>query len=370
MKLITYSRNQTISCGVLTSKGVIDIPSVWQGPKLARRNKLYEGGPPRSVIEILQRGPDCLAQLTKLAESTDLPSPKHSHKEAITRRKINMKKDIYKKSGGYGQAGIFTPLEQVKILAPIPRPGKIIALAGNYSEHIKEVGRVLGLSVRRFGAKSPDSRRNSPRQTTVPRPFIMPATVVIGPGEEIPWPVYSEQIDYELELAVVIGKAAKYIKPENALDYVVGYTICNDVSARSVTFKKNRAARPWDEFYDWLNGKWADGFLPMGPYLLTSDEVAEVQNLNMQLTVNGEIRQKANTSQMIYTVADIVSFLSHLMTLEPGDIIATGTPSGVAMATGRFLQSGDTIECTIENLGTLTNKLGQKPEKFYEPLAE
>jgi 2-keto-4-pentenoate hydratase/2-oxohepta-3-ene-1,7-dioic acid hydratase in catechol pathway len=211
---------------------------------------------------------------------------------------------------------------------------------------------------------------DSPRQTTVPRPFIMPATVVIGPGEEIPWPAYSEQIDYEIELAVVIGKKAKYIPFENALEYVAGYTIVNDVSARSVTFKKNRKTRPWDEFYDWLNGKWADGFLPMGPYLLTQDEISEVQNLNMQLTVNGEIRQKANTSQMIYSVADIVSFLSHLMTLEPGDIIATGTPSGVAMATGRFLQPGDTIECTIENLGTLTNTLGQKPAKFYEPLVE
>jgi 2-keto-4-pentenoate hydratase/2-oxohepta-3-ene-1,7-dioic acid hydratase in catechol pathway len=322
MKLVTYSRNQSVSCGMLTSKGLIDIPSVWQGPKLARRNKLYEGGPPRSVKEVLQRGADCLVKLTELAESTD----------------------------------IVTPLEQVKLLAPIPQPGKIIALAGNYSEHIKEAGRALGLS-------------DSPRNTTVPRPFLMPATVVTGPGEEIPWPAYSEQIDYEIELAVVIGKKAKNVSPDEALAYVAGYTICNDVSARSVTFKKNRAVRPWDEFYDWLNGKWADGFLPMGPYLLTHDEVAEVQNLSMQLKVNGDVRQKASTSQMIYPVADIVSFLSYIMILEPGDIIATGTPSGVAMATGRFLQPGDTIECAIENLGILTNTLSQKPEKFYEPLA-
>jgi len=126
--------------------------------------------------------------------------------------------------------------------------------------------------------------------------------------------------------------------------------------------------RPWDEFYDWLNGKWADGFLPIGPYLLTADEIADAQNLDMTLTVNGKVRQKANTSQMIYPVADIVSFLSHIMTLEPGDVIATGTPSGVAMATGKFLQPGDRIECTIEKLGTLRNTLGQRPAKFYEPL--
>ena len=108
--------------------------------------------------------------------------------------------------------------------------------------------------------------------------------------------------------------------------------------------------------------------MPMGPYLLTSDQVEDMQNLNMELTVNGEVRQKANTGRMIYPVADIVSFLSHIMTLEPGDVIATGTPAGVAMATGRFLQTGDHIECTIENLGMLRNTLGPKPKKFYEPL--
>ncbi len=310
MKLVTYSRNESISCAIWAGEQIIDVPSVWPGPN-----------PPRSVKEILERGPSCLAKLAELAESTD----------------------------------IFAPVDSVKLLAPIPRPGQILALAGNYSEHIKEAGLSLGLS-------------DSPRKTTVPRPFLMPATVVIGPEQEIPWPVYSEQIDYEIELAVVIGKKAKCIASEEALDCVAGYMICNDVSARSVTFKTNRQPRPWDEFYDWLNGKWADGFFPMGPYLLTRDEVAEVQNLNMTLTVNGEVRQKANTSQMIYPVADIVSFLSHIMTLEPGDVIATGTPSGVAMATGRFLQPGDRIECAIENLGTLTNTLGQKPEKFYQPL--
>ena len=190
-----------------------------------------------------------------------------------------------------------------------------------------------------------------------------------NPDEEIHWPVYSKTIDYELELAIVIGKTAKCIEAQDALDFVAGYTIVNDVSARSVTFVKKRAKRPWDEFYDWLNGKWADGFCPMGPFLLTADEIDDVQNLDMQLTVNGQVRQKANTAQMIYPVADIVFFVSHIMTLEPGDVIATGTPSGVAMATGNFLKAGDRIEASIEKLGTLTNTLGAKPKKFYEPLA-
>jgi len=310
MKLVTYIRHDSISVGLLRGDDLIDIPSIWPGPN-----------PPRSIKEILTRGPSCLAKLADLADSTD----------------------------------IFTSLDSVKLLAPIPRPNKAIALAGNYSEHIKEASRALGLS-------------DSPRETTVPRPFLMPPTAVIGPDVQIPWPAYSEQVDYEIELAVVIGKEAKCIKPEDALDAVAGYTIVNDVSARSVTFAKARAKRPWDEFYDWLNGKWADGFLPMGPYLLTKDEVDDVQNLEMTLKVNDRVRQKANTSQMIYPVADIVSFLSHIMTLEPGDIIATGTPAGVAMATGEFLQGGDTIECTIEKLGTLKNSLGPRPKEFYEPL--
>jgi 2-keto-4-pentenoate hydratase/2-oxohepta-3-ene-1,7-dioic acid hydratase in catechol pathway len=315
MKLLTYTHDGSVSCGLLTDHGVVDIPSAWKN-----------GDPPKSIQEVLDRGPTCCDELRQLA----------------------------------GNASQAIALDAVKLLAPIPRPGKVLALAGNYSEHIREAsvhhGYKLGLS-------------ESPRQTTVPRPFLMPSTCVTGPGETIAWPAYSEQIDYELELAVVIGKKAKCVAPDNALEYVAGYTIANDVSARSVTFKKERQQRPWDEFYDWLNGKWADGFCPMGPWLVTKDEIADVQNLKMVLKVNGEVRQNANAGQMIYSVADIVSFLSHLMTLEPGDVICTGTPSGVGVATGNFLKPGDQIECSIEALGTLTNTFGSRPERFYEPLA-
>jgi 2-keto-4-pentenoate hydratase/2-oxohepta-3-ene-1,7-dioic acid hydratase in catechol pathway len=310
MKLVTYLQQKTVSCGVLTDKGIVDIPSAWEGEDS-----------PHSVKEVLEAGPACLARLAELAESAE---------------------DVI-------------PLDSVKLLAPIPRPGKVLALAGNYAEHIKEAGLKLGLS-------------DSPRLTTVPRPFLMPGTAVIGPGEQIPWPAYSETVDYELELAVVIGRKAKAVTPEQAAEFIAGYTIINDVSARTVTFAKNRAKRPWDEFYDWLNGKWADGFCPMGPFLLTADEIQDVQNLDMRLCVNGQVRQNANTSLMIHPVAQIISFLSHLMTLEPGDVIATGTPSGVGLGTGNYLKAGDRIEAAIESLGTLTNTLGPRPHKFYEPL--
>jgi 2-keto-4-pentenoate hydratase/2-oxohepta-3-ene-1,7-dioic acid hydratase in catechol pathway len=314
VKLLTYRYDDAVSCGVLTDRGIVDIPQAWE-----------DANPPMSVIEILERGPACMDRVQRLAAS---PGPAR-------------------------------PLDSVRLLAPIPRPGKVLALAGNYSEHIKEAalkrGFNLGLS-------------ESPRRTTVPRPFLMPSTAVIGPGDVIPWPVYSDQIDYELELAVIIGSKAKRVDPDEARAHVAGYTIANDVSARSVTFSKNRQKRPWDEFYDWLNGKWADGFCPLGPYLVTSGEIAHVQNLKMTLKVNDQVRQDANTSQMIYPVADIVSFISHITTLEPGDVICTGTPAGVGVATGNFLKAGDRIECAIEGLGTLTNTLGERPERLYEML--
>ena len=315
MKLLTYRHDESTSCGIVTEQGVVDIPSAWQGPN-----------PPESVQEILERGPACLDLL----------------RSALV--------------GGVDAL----PLESVTLLAPLPRPGKLLALAGNYAKHVKEASHERGFRV---------GLSESPRQTTVPRPFLMPPTVVCGPGETIPWPAYSKEIDYELELAVVIGRKARGIEAREAMDCIAGYTIANDVSARSVTFKEGRAERPWDEFYDWLNGKWADGFLPMGPCLVTRDEIADAQNLDMTLKINGQTRQSANTAQMIYPIADIVSFCSHLMTLEPGDIISTGTPSGVGLATGNFLKAGDTIECTIEGLGTLTNTFGPRPDRFYEPLA-
>jgi 2-keto-4-pentenoate hydratase/2-oxohepta-3-ene-1,7-dioic acid hydratase in catechol pathway len=306
MKLITFKKNTAICAGVLTDNGIIDLTGDFQ-----------------SVKHIIAGGPETIKKISSLIDKCTK----------------------------------FIDPSAVKLLAPIPDPPKILALAGNYSEHITEVGLTLGLS-------------DSPRKTTVPRPFLMPPTVVIGHNEEIPWPAYSEQIDYEIELAVVIGKKIKGATPEQAPDCIAGYTIANDVSARSVTFAKGRKKRPWDEFYDWLNGKWADGFLPTGPCIVTSDEIENPQDLQMTLKVNGEIRQDANTSGMIFNVYEIVSFLSHLMTLEAGDIIATGTPAGVAAATGNFLKPGDKIECTIEKLGTLTNTLGQKPKKLYKPLAQ
>lgn len=305
MKLISFRDDKSIKCGVLTNNGVIDLTGEFQ-----------------SVKQIIATGGETL-------------------------KKIQTAADSCKK---------FIPLSEVRLLAPIPNPGKIFGLAGNYAKHIIEAGLKLGLS-------------KSPHSTTVPRPFLMPDSVIANPDDIIDWPVYSTQIDYEIELCVVIGKTAKCVSPEKAKEVIAGFTIANDISARSTTFAAGRAKRPWDEFYDWLNGKWADGFLPIGPCVITAEEIGDPQNLQMTLKVNDEIRQNANTSAMIFNVYEIVSFISHITTLLPGDIIATGTPEGVAMATGNFLNAGDKIECQIEKIGTLTNTLGKKPENFYQPLA-
>jgi 2-keto-4-pentenoate hydratase/2-oxohepta-3-ene-1,7-dioic acid hydratase in catechol pathway len=309
MRLVRYARDGVTSCGVLLEGGIADVQAMWRGPRV-----------PRDLAEVLAAGPGMLTELAQRAAEVPLVDT----------------------------AG-------VRILAPIQRPGKLLALAGNYARHIVEAGLKLGLS-------------ESPASTTVPRLFLKPATTVIGDGEEIPWPTYSRDVDYELELGVVIGRTARRVGVGEALDYVGGYTIVNDVSARTVTVKEGRAQRPWDEFYDWLLGKWSDGFCPMGPWLVTADEVKDVQNLQMELKVNGTPRQQANTSQMIHSVAFIVSFASHVCTLEPGDVIATGTPHGVGLATGNYLNEGDLIECRIEGLGVLRNTLGKRPESFYEPL--
>ena len=310
MKLVSYSYNNEDSYGLLTDNGIIDI-----------RSNITEPEFPQTVKDALAAGTDFLDKIAGLEKTVTS----------------------------------FLDPATVTLLPPITQPGKLLALAGNYVKHIIEGGAKLGLS-------------ESPRETTVPRPFIMPNTALASPSATINLPCYSKQVDYEVELVIVIGKTAKCVTPEEAADHIAGYTIANDISARSVTFKENRAIRPWDEFFDWLNGKWADGFFPVGPCMVTADEIGDPQDLAIELKVNGQTRQKANTADMIFTAADIVSFLSHIMTLKPGDCIATGTPEGVGAASDTYLQPEDNIECTIEKIGTLTNKIGQGPDHLFKPV--
>lgn len=308
MKLATYTHRHTTSCGIVTDDGIIDIPANTDGAE-----KLH------SVKEILIKGERAYEVLFELIE-TDA-------------RRISP--------------------DLVTLKAPIPRPGKVLALAGNYIKHLQET-------------QWQDPTFDNQAHTTNPWPFLMPSTAVTGYGTEVPWPAYSRQIDYEVELAVFIGSAATAITPDEAGIHIAGYSVANDISARSTTFSEGRTDRPRDQYFDWLMGKWANGFLPLGPTMVTADEIPDPQNLEIELKVNGHTRQQANTSQMIFDVSRIVSFVSHLMTLEPGDVIITGTPQGVAAGgKSEFLKPGDKMDATIERIGTLTNTLGPKPEKTY-----
>jgi 2-keto-4-pentenoate hydratase/2-oxohepta-3-ene-1,7-dioic acid hydratase in catechol pathway len=235
-------------------------------------------------------------------------------------------------------------LEQVDLWSPIPRPGKVLAVAGNFQSHLREGG----------GSEVDKSR-------VTPRFFLKPSSSVVGPGASIVRPALSETVDYELELGVVIGQRGRYIPAERGLDYVGGYVVFNDVSARTLTLENRRDPRPMDDFFDWLNGKWFDTFAAMGPYLATADDVPDPQRLEMRLWVNGELRQEGSTAQMIFSVAELVAFISQFTTLEPGDVIATGTPSGVGATTGTYLNAGDLIVGAIEGLGELQNVVVDEP---------
>jgi 2,4-diketo-3-deoxy-L-fuconate hydrolase len=231
-------------------------------------------------------------------------------------------------------------IDTVKLLVPIPNPTKLLLLAGNYAKHIEEGG-----------------GRAEERARTFPYVFMKPPlTTLTNPGDPVRIPEISpDHIDWELELAVVIGRRAKGVSEADALDYVAGYTVVNDISDRKFKPNPGRAERDKDGFFDWLHGKWHDTFCPMGPCVLPANECPDPQQLHLTLKVNGEVEQDGSTAEMVFPVAAIVEFISSFVTLEPGDIISTGTTAGVGSAKGRFLHSGDTLEASIEHIGVLRN---------------
>ncbi|WHY68864.1 fumarylacetoacetate hydrolase family protein [Neobacillus sp. SuZ13] len=217
-------------------------------------------------------------------------------------------------------------LSNVKIQAPIPQPEKIICVGLNYIDHCKETG-----------MEPPAS----------PVIFSKYPNAIVGHNEAVEIPVNSNEVDFEAELAIVIGKKAKRVTEEEANDYVFGYTILNDISARDLQFADGQ----------WSRGKTADTFAPTGPVVVTHDEVGDPHTLAISLELNGEMMQDSNTNNLIFTVPKIISFLSQSMTLKPGDLIATGTPPGVGMGRNPkvWLKNGDRINVTIEKIGTLSN---------------
>lgn len=304
MKLLSYSHKNKPGLGVLIGDNILDINKAFNektGGAFSNSDRVFD----LEMLDFLNLGKPGMEELQKAVDAAE---------------EVNYSS---------------LKLSDVKILAPIPRPKKnIVCLGLNYADHIIE-----------------DSESRTGANIVIPEHpifFTKPPTTVIGPNEPIIYPKSTKKLDYEVELALIIGKKGKYIPPEKSLNHVAGYTILNDISARDLQ----------NQHQQWFMGKSCDTFAPMGPIIITKDEIENPHDLDLSLQVNGETRQHANTKDMIFKIPEIISALSNGITLEIGDIIATGTPSGVGMAHPKgMLSPGDTVSATIEKIGTLKNKV-------------
>ena len=233
-----------------------------------------------------------------------------------------------------GRSGIaHTDAAAARLAAPLLYPGKVLCAGANYYDHMAEMG-------------FPGTKKETQRLFFFFKP---PRNAVVGPGATVVMPRGTKKYDWEIELAAVIGRTARYVSAERALDHVAGYTIAIDMSARDF----NQAQ---DQFYkfDWVAGKATDTSCPMGPWIVPAQALPDVQNVKLKLSVNGVVKQDSSTQQMIYSVAEQIARASELMTLDPGDVVLTGTPAGVGVPKGTFLNPGDTIDAEIAGIGKLT----------------
>jgi acylpyruvate hydrolase len=316
MQLVTFSHRGVQRVGLLERERVIDVNRAYAA-LLAQRGEprartLADALVPADMIGILESGERAL---TAIREAEGYVWEGRGAGEPAESLKRN---------------GVVFTRSEVVLKAPIPRPGKLILLGLNYRDHAEETGQ-----------KIPE----------VPTLFSKYHNSVIGPGAAILIPNATEQIDYEAEFAFVIGRRGHHIPRERALDYVAGYTIVNDVSARDYQFATSQ----------WMVGKTFDTHCPMGPALVLKDEIADPHRLDISLSIAGEVLQTSNTSQLIFKIPETVEYLSQVMTLEPGDVIATGTPAGVGFTRKppRWLRAGETVRVEIAGLGMLENPVAK-----------
>jgi len=300
MKLLTLERGGRYFLGVKTEQGVLDVAA-----SLSQTSA--DGHVPQTVHEVIEGGAGALDALRKHVEHT---LAKGSDVSAFLLDEADI---------SYGPC--------------VTNPGKIICVGLNYRKHAEETN-----------APIPE----------YPILFNKFNNTLNAHGKDVPLPKVSSKVDYEAELAIVMGKRAKNVSRDEALDYVFGYCNANDLSARDLQMRTSQ----------WLLGKSLDGFSPLGPYLVTADEVGDPNRLAIRCIVNGEVRQNSNTADMIFHCDEIVSYISQHMTLEPGDVILTGTPEGVVLGLPEdrqvYLRDGDVVTIEIEKLGSLTNRMVQE----------
>jgi len=236
-------------------------------------------------------------------------------------------------------------MSHVRLLAPIPLPGAIYCAGANYRDHVLEMAKAQNIR------PEPDPHTLGLKAWH----FIKSSHCVVAPNATIPLPSHSKKVDWEAELAVVIGRPAKNIPMERALDVVAGYTIGNDLSARDVSRRQGISDTSPFKF-DWVAQKCFDGACPLGPWIVPAADVGDPHKLKIELKVNGVTKQSSNTSELIFNVVEQISHLSERITLHPGDVILTGTPAGVGAGRGEFLQPGDEVRITIERVGELVNR--------------
>ncbi len=237
-------------------------------------------------------------------------------------------------------------LQDALLLAPVLYPPAIYCAGANYADHIQEMAGIAGIKL------PPDPRALGIQ----PWHFLKASRTVIGTDAVTTLPPISKTVDWEAELAVVIGIPAKNVSVGNALEYVAGYTIANDLSSRDLMASPNvPSTSPFR--YDWFSHKSFDGSCPLGPWIVPADQIPDPQNLAIKLWVNDVVKQDSSTSKMIFSLGEQIAQLSSRITLSPGDLILTGTPAGVGMARGEFLKAGDTVKVSIERIGTLTSKI-------------
>jgi 2-keto-4-pentenoate hydratase/2-oxohepta-3-ene-1,7-dioic acid hydratase in catechol pathway len=279
MKLVSFRSSNQTGYGILEGESV----KVLTSPQF-----------PASLMEFIQAGPETLDKAKNALHSGKLPD---------------------------------LAAADVRLLTPLARPGKIVAIGLNYMDHCRE------------------QKITPPKLPVV---FTKFTTSIIGPLDAITWdPKLTNQVDYEVELGVVIGTTARRVSKEQALDHVFGYTVINDVSARDLQFSDKQ----------WVRAKSLDTFCPIGPCIVTADEIPDPQALRLTCAVNGQILQDSSTAEMIFDVAELIHYLSHSFTYEPGDLIATGTPDGVGVFRSPqiFLQNGDHVVASVERIGSLEN---------------
>ncbi|HEX5736857.1 MAG TPA: fumarylacetoacetate hydrolase family protein [Blastocatellia bacterium] len=313
MKLLSMKTDRGNLAGIITGEEVLDVTGFCE--IIEGRGEWVEAdsdvatyhhieGAYRDALDLFKHGPDWPARIIVKLEGDPIL--------------INQCRED----------GVLVPLARAELNPPVLAPGKILAVGLNYAAHAAEQN-----------AQPPES----------PLIFSKCTTALVGPGDAIRLPRISEKIDYEAELAVVIGKEAKSVSAASAYDYIAGFTIINDVTARDLQRRERQ----------WARAKGLDTFAPCGPWLVTKDEIADPHSLDLELRVNGEVRQSSNTKDLIFKVPQLIEFISQDLTLRPGDIISTGTPSGVGVYSEPpvFLRDGDRIEITISGIGTLTNSV-------------